>query len=89
MIIILTKITLEWILNEPLIKIPCLGLLVTVGRSLIWANGGILAGIVLFFGDAAKWFLPLHIIAIALVLWLLRVLDEPISLPDDRGPIFS
>ena len=78
-----TNITLEWALNEPLIRIPGLDVLVTIGRSLVWTFGGVILGVVFLLSDIASWFLPVHLVAVAFVFWLLRVLHEPVGIPDN------
>ena len=74
-----TNITLEWALNEPLIIVPGLNALVPIGRSLIWAVGGIILGVALVAKGTLTWFLLSHISLIGLVLWLLRALHEPVG----------
>lgn len=74
-----TNITLEWALNEPLIILPGFNALVTIGRSLIWAVGGIILGVALVVRGALTCFLLNHISLIGLVMWLLRALHEPVG----------
>ena len=78
-----TNIALEWALNEPLILIPGFNVLITIGRSLAWAWGGMLLAVCLSLTNTAQWVLPIHLAAVALVFWLLRVLHEPAGMSTD------
>ena len=72
-----TNVTFKWAFNEPVIRLPGTGLLLTVGRSLLLGIGGLLVGSILFFLQKAQWFLPVHCVTILFVYIFLRVMNLP------------
>ena len=72
-----THVTFKWAFNEPVIRIPGLNVLLSVGRALSSIGIGFIAGSILTVLGKAKWFLPLHCTSIAVVFIFLRLMNMP------------
>lgn len=72
-----TGVTFEWAFNEPCIRLPGCGIVLTIGRCLSLGMIGFALGIA--FLEQAPWLLPSHATICVLLFCLLRSMVSPVG----------
>lgn len=70
-----TRVTMEWAFNEPVLRIPVIGVILTVGRCISLVLLGYAFGII--FWKQLPWFLPLHTLHFLWQFYFLRLFSRP------------
>ena len=70
-----TGVTFEWAFNEPCIRVPGLGVVLTIGRCLSIGLVGVALGLALI--QRLPWVLPLHVAICSAMFVFLRIMITP------------
>lgn len=69
-------VTLRWALGEPLVKLPVVNFVLTIGKAIAFTVAGALAGCL---PRIPAYFLPMHLSVVAALALLLRIMSLPAS----------
>lgn len=72
-----SKVTVRWALGEPLVRIPLINTVVTIGATIFYSVVGLILGSL--FRRQLPWLLPLQAAMMSIMLVLLRLMGRPVG----------